>query len=123
MIAHRASVIEENSVLFMEHHNVKVSRNPGVPKGYRAPWTARDKVCTAKLAARIDSTTTRNQYSNLLLKQGATSADDEFVEVHIWGPMTVLSIEKVTITDSKGASETILKALTSQLLKHGVTVA
>ena len=123
MIAHRASVIEENSVLFMERHNVKVSRNPSVPKGYRAPWAERDKICTAKLAARIDSTTTPNQYSKLLLKQGISSADDEFVEVHIWGPMSVLSIEKVTITDPKGASETILKALTSQLLKQGVTVA
>lgn len=123
MIAHRASVIEENSVLFTERHNVKVSRKPGVPKGYRASWGARDKICIAKLAARIDSTTTPNQYSKLLLKQGATSADDEFVEVHVWGPMTVLSIEKVTITNAKGASETILKALTSQLLKHGVTVA
>lgn len=123
MIAHRASVIEENSVLFMEHRNVKVSRTPGVPKGYRAPWAERDKICTAKLAARVDSATTRNQYSNLLLKQGATSADDEFVEVHIWGPMSVLSIEKVTITDSKGASETILKSLISQLEEHGVTVA
>jgi hypothetical protein len=123
MIAHRASVIEENSALFMERHGVKVARDPGMPKGYLAPWAERDKICTAKLAARIDSTTTRNQYSSLLLKQGATSADDEFVEVHIWGPMTVLSIEKVTITDSKGASETRLNALISQLKKHGVTVA
>lgn len=123
MIAHRASVMEENSVLFMERHNVKVSRQPGIPKGYRAIWEERDKICTAKLATRIDSTTTPNQYSNLLLRQGTSPAEDDFVEVHIWGPMSVLSIEKVTITDSEGFSETMLEALTSQLLKHDVTVA
>src|SRR5919205_1390365 len=41
MIAHRASVIEENSALFMERHGVKVARDPGMPKGYLAPWAER----------------------------------------------------------------------------------
>ena len=123
MIAHRASVFEENSILFMERYEVKVSRKPGMPQGYKAIWEDRAKLCTAKLAARIDATTPPNQYSSLLLKQGVSSANDEFVEVHIWGPMSVLSIEKVTVTASEaGVRQTILKAVTSQLLKHGVTV-
>lgn len=122
MIAHRASVFDENSVLFMEHHDVKISRKPGIPKGYRAIWTERDKLCTAKLAARIDSTTTPIQYSSLLLTQGASPDANEFVEVHIFGPMTVLTMAKVRITVTKPRSKATIRALKSNLAKHGVPV-
>jgi hypothetical protein len=122
MIAHRASVFDENSVLFMERHGVKVSRNPNVPKGYRAIWGERDKLCVAKLAARVDSATTPNQYSGLLLTQGASPETHEFVEVHIFGPMTALTMAKVTITVSKPRSKVTIRALKSNLAKHGVSV-
>jgi len=122
MIAHRASVFDENSVLFMERHGVKVSRKPGIPKGYRGIWGESDKVCTAKLASRIDSTTTPIQYSVLLLTQGASPESHEFVEVHIFGPMTALTMAKVKITVAKPRSKATVRALKSNLQKHGVTV-
>lgn len=123
LIAHRASVLEENSVLFMEHHGVKVSRKPAVPKGFKAIWTERDKLCVAKLAGLIDSSTTPNQYSSLLLKQGAAPEDDQFVEVHIFGPITILTMAKVTVVISKpGPRRTIVRALKSKLAKHGVSI-
>jgi hypothetical protein len=123
MIARRTSVFDENSVLFMERHDVKASRNPEIPKGFRAAWTDRDKLCIAKLAGRIDSSTTPNQYSGLLLKQGASPEDDEFVEVHIFGPMTVLTMAEVTVTIPKARPRaTIVRAIKSKLEKHGVLV-
>jgi hypothetical protein len=123
MIAHRASVFEENSVLFMEHHGVKVSRHPNVPKGYRAIWDQRAKLAAAKLAARIDSSTTPNQYSSLLLSEGAAPAAHEFVEVHIFGPMTVLTMANVKVTIPKAGQRTrIAKALRFKLAKYGVSV-
>ena len=122
MISHRASVFDENSVLFMERHGVKVSRKPGVPKGYRAIWAERGKLCTAKLAARIDSTTAPNQYSTLLLTQGASPETHEFIEVHIFGPMTALTMAKVRITVAKPRSKATIRALKSNLAKHGVVV-
>ncbi len=120
MIAHRASVFDENSVLFMEHHGIKVSRKPKVPKGFRATWGERDKLCVAKLAPRIDSTTTPNQYSKLLLAQGASPETHEFVEVHIFGPMTVLTMAKVKITRAKAGPRA--KSLVFKLKNHGVAV-
>ncbi|MBA3492565.1 MAG: zinc ribbon domain-containing protein, partial [Gammaproteobacteria bacterium] len=93
LISYRTSVFEENSALFMERHDIKISRDPNLPKGYRATWGDRAKLCVAKLSLRIDSTTNSDKYSKLLLLKGATSKDDEFVEVHIWGPMTVLTME------------------------------
>lgn len=122
MIGRRASVFEENSVLFMKRHGVTASK-PELPKGFRAPWSDRDKLCVAKLARDIDSTTKPNQYSRLILRSGESSADDDFLEVHIWGPVSVLTMEKVTITDrTVRRRATIVKALRSKLGKHGVTV-
>lgn len=123
MIAHRASVLEENSVTFMERHGVKASRNPNVPKGFQASWASRTEVCIAKLAARIDSSTSPNEYSGLLLRQGEPSEDDEFVEVHIYGPLTILSIAKVTVTTPKMRQRaTLVRSLKSKLAKHGVAL-
>lgn len=124
MIAHRASVFEENSALFMEHHNIKVARNARLPKGYRATWDERSKLCVAKLFPKIDSATRSDKYSGLLLKQGVTSEGDEFVEVHIWGPMTVLTMEQVVVTDPKPHHRaTIIKAIKAKLAKHNVQVS
>ena len=123
LIAHRTSVLEENSVLFMERHEVKVSRKPDIPKGFKGVWTERNKLCVAKLAGRIDSATTPNQYSSLLLKQGVSPREDEFVEVHIFGPITVLTMSNVAVTiPEPGPRRTIVKALKSKLAKHGVSI-
>lgn len=94
MIAHRASVFKENTTLFYLKNNYKEAK--AVPKGYRAIWDDRAKLCIVKLAAKIDTATTSAQYSNILLRQGATSADDEIVEVHIFGSMTIRTIKEVT---------------------------
>src|SRR5256714_6988714 len=121
MVAHRASVFEENSALFMERRGIKISRDPKLPKGYRATWDERAKLGVAKLSRKVDSATHSDKYSGLLLKQGATSEDDEFIEVHIGGPMTVLTMERVIVTDPKPHHRaTIVKAIKAKLAKHNV---
>jgi hypothetical protein len=121
MIAHRASVFEENSALFMERRRIKISRNPKLPKGYRATWGERAKLGVAKLSRKVDATTRSDKYSGLLLTQGATSEDDEFIEVHIWGPMTALTMERVIVTDPKPRHRaTIVKAIKAKLANHKV---
>jgi hypothetical protein len=123
MIAHRTSVFEENSVLFIKGHRIRASK-PKVPNGFRATWADRAKLCIAKLAANIDSTTTPVEYSKLLLSHGATSADDKFVEVHIWGPISVLTMERVTVTAPRERHRaTIIKAVKSKLAQHGVAIS
>jgi hypothetical protein len=126
MIAHRASVFEENSVIFMKRHNVDVwGWEPGkLPKGYRATWDERAKLTAAKLAEKIDAGTTSDQYSAILLRQGATSEEDEFVEVHIWGPMTALTIERIIVTAPKPRQRaTIIKAIKAKAAKAKVSVS
>lgn len=123
MIAHRASVFEENSVLFTKRNGIGANKTD-LPKGFRGTWADRAKICVAKLAQRIDSTTTPDQYSGLLLKQGITSAEDDFVEVHIWGPLSVLSIKEISVTVPRQRQRmTIIKALNDKLAKYGITVS
>ena len=131
MIAHRTSVFDENSVLFFSKHF-----NPGVffsnqsnpptplPRGHRATWDERGKLCVAKLAGRIDGAMTPGAYSGLLLRQGSTPEEDDFVEVHVWGPMTIRTVEQVFLDEStsRTARKIINRAIKQRLAKFGVTL-
>jgi len=123
MIAHRASVFEENSVMFMQHQDIKMGDAYNLPRGYKASWADRSKLCVAKLAKVIDATTSAGEYSEILLREGATGADDDFVEVHVWGPMTRRTLERVTITGRpKRWQRHIIKAIKEKLKAVSVPV-
>ena len=123
MIAHRASIFEKNSIIFMERGGSKLWKGKPLPKGYRAVWDERGKLCIAKLSRKIAATTRADQYANLLLHQGISSKDDDFVEVHIWGPMTIRTVDQIVFAPSADpAKNVIIKALTEKLLKAGVKV-
>lgn len=95
MIAHRATVFEGNVV--MRLLDTTIRETISLPAGYRATWQERAKLCVAKLAEQLDDKTTQDQYPDILLKQGTSSAEDDFVEVHIYGPMTVRTMAQVTV--------------------------
>lgn len=123
MIAHRASVFEENSVVWMRKHRIKISEANNLPKGYRAIWSDRGKLAVAKLSKKIQSTTQPHSYPGLLLQQGATSEDDQFIEVHIWGPMTRRTFERVIVKQPQRQVDIIkLNALREMLGDAGVTI-
>lgn len=120
MIAHRASMFEENSTVFVERHGIGKSRTA---KGYRSTWADRARLCVAKLHRKIDSTTTPDKYSRILLSAGGKPEDDEFVEVHIWGPFSVLTMERVVVIAPHASKRaTIIRAIKSKLAKHNVQV-
>jgi len=123
MIAHRASAFEENSILFMDHKRVLMTDSYDLPKGYRALWGDRAKLCVAKLANRIDASTEPDEYSALLMRRGTTTEEDDFVEVHIWGTLTRRTMEHVIVPRPRNAYErTIVKAVTAWLQAVGTTV-
>ncbi|HLG14686.1 MAG TPA: hypothetical protein VJH03_09335 [Blastocatellia bacterium] len=122
MIAHRTSVLEENSVLFVERHGA-ASKKGAVPQGYRATWNDRGRLCAAKLHKAVDSDTGPDKYSSLLMRQGATSEEHEFVEAHIFGPMTIRTIEQVTVSKRRKRADNIsIKRIEEELKKFGVTL-
>lgn len=114
MIAHRASVYEENSALSMKRHAYQP------PPGYRATWEERAKLCVAKTARDIGSATGKDRFPKLLLEQGAMPQEDRFVEVHVWGPMTIRSIERVVV--GKLRRQAMRKSLRDRLAVSGVAL-
>ena len=121
MIAHRASVFEENSAMFVERRWSELGKSRELPPGYRATWPDRSKLSVAKLAGKIDRTTSPRDFQELLLRQGSTPEEDAFVEVHVGGPMTVRTLERVIIERSVRRNA-IGRALRVKLEKMGVPV-
>lgn len=125
MIKHRASVFEENSLLFFSrHYNPALDADASLPRGRRATWAARAKLCVAKLGHRIDAATPPGAYSGILLRPGSASTSEDFVEVNIWGPMTVRTLERVVTHKPSGvpARRIIEQATQERLAKFGVPV-
>jgi hypothetical protein len=123
MIEHRTSVFEENSTLFMKHHNIEIWNADKLPRGYRATWKDRGKLCIAKLSKKIHAGTQSSDYPKLLLRQGTTPGEDEFVEAHICGPMTARTMQLVTFSPHRNPPErVIIEALKEMLDKIGVLV-
>ena len=121
MISHRTSVFEENSTLFMDHENVRMADANNLPLGRRANWAARGKLCVAKLADRMDTSTSATDFPDILLVQGATSAEDGFIEAHIWGPISIRTCEGIVVERRKRKpSKAILKGLRAKLSKFGL---
>ena len=122
LIAHRTSVFEENSVVFTERYRVAMKKGK-VPNGYRAPWANRGKLCVAKLDQSIDAATRPDEYSRLLMREGATSEEDQFVEAHIFGPWTARTIEQVSVSKRRKRADNVsIKWLERELKKFGVRV-
>ena len=88
-IRNRSTVFEENTIEFVRSHKLI---GDVIPPGYRAVWDSRDKLATAKLAKKIRSSTTNEEFPKLLLD------GDDYIEVHIYGPIHRRAIEKLTGT-------------------------
>jgi hypothetical protein len=119
MIAHRASVFEDNSALVMERW---AYNSPG---GFRAAWHERTLLCVAKLADQLRPESKESEFAALLLRPGAVPEDDRFIEVHIWGPMSGWTLERVVLTSipsRRRPPRTAVKQLRAQLAKFGVAL-
>jgi hypothetical protein len=93
MIATRTSVFEENPFIFMEKHKI-VAGKP-IPPGYRASWKTRNEFAMAKLHSKFNKGTVVKEFPEILLNCGTISAKDEFIEVHIYGPLHATVFEKI----------------------------
>lgn len=120
MIAHRATAFEENSVMFMHSHNIHAKGDYEVPCGHRASWAERAKLAAIK--ARHNKPIQRSSFANELQRAGADERKDVFIEIHIWGSLTIRSVRKVTIARWRGQppSNAELQVVTEKLSQYGV---
>ncbi|WP_346295143.1 hypothetical protein LRC39_17855 [Rhodopseudomonas sp. P1] len=120
-IALRTSVFEENPFIFCERHRVAAGKSP--PKGFRATWDARQDLAIAKLSGKIAASTENNEYASILLNQGTSRANADFIECHTFGPIHRTSIERVVGPRPKDPRDLIIwRSVVATLQKIGAIV-
>ena len=123
MVAHRSTVLEENSALFVEKN---ISHIDELPKGYRATWTDRAKLAATKAIGILASKPESEEFHSVLLTDGAEPEKDDFIEVNSWGPISILSVETITVLPlkkgQKGVGRVKIKELEAHCKKYGVSV-
>jgi len=127
MIAHRASVLEENALIWASRYTDlgSLDKSPELPKGYRATWNGRARLAVAKLGSEILAGTLPNEHARILLKQGTKSEDDEFIEVHIFGPLTIRTLEEVLVHRQPSTDALVqvrISVMRAKLLQFGVNM-
>ena len=122
-IEDRTSVFDQNSVTFLSGKRLNAAT--GALLGHRATWSNRSKLAAAQLADQIVASTKPDEFPSILIKQGATTMDDRYIETQIWGGITVRTIETVRFQWSLVKDETprsLLRRLSLALNKFGVTL-
>lgn len=118
MIAHRSSVFEENSALFAFQKDLGIT-DP-IPPGHFAPWKSRGRLAAIKQAAALKHGTQVSEFPGLLVTETATPEDCRFIEVHIYGSISIRSVASVSIRSR--ATAVRQRALKEKLVKLGITV-
>jgi hypothetical protein len=122
MIAHRATLFVENTAVRVKRS--AGTREPGadLPPGLRATWKARGRLALAKVADRLTPSTDSHEFPVLLLAEGADSSLDQFVEVHVYGPMTIRTVARLVIHDPRYAEAARLQGIEEMLRRYNVTL-
>jgi hypothetical protein len=93
MIAHRASVFEENMLTLSEKRRFLL--HEPIPPGFRAVWEERHTLAKAKLHSEIGPGTSGADFPAILVRDRGGSGNSDFIEVHIFGQLNRHTIERV----------------------------
>ena len=121
-VGHRASAFEENACNWARRQDIRMAEADRLPRGYRAVWADRARLAAAKLYPRLLSPMTDDELRSLLLSNGDISADDEFVEVHIYEALTIRSCAAVAIGPCPGVDPFQVEVLRTKLAAQKVQV-
>lgn len=123
LIEYRASFYEENSILFFARQGIRIVDAADLPKGYRSTWSERHRHAVAKLSRRIDASTSATDFPSLLLREDPAGAQTDFIEAHLYGPMTIRTIERLGVKAKLSRAERrMLAGLRERLANFGVTL-
>jgi hypothetical protein len=95
-IEDRASVLRENSFTFYERYDLG-KRDAKEEPGWRSVWADRAHLGIAHLAGRVTPTTSERDLPGKILSSGATRNDDCFMEIHIYGELTLDAVDTVSL--------------------------
>lgn len=120
-IEDRASVFEQNPFYFNRVHHVVAGQSP--PLGYRSPWAERGRLAVAKLQADIVPGCTSAQFPDILMAPRRSESDCDFVEVHIFGPVNRLGIDRIVGPEpTNRADRLVWKQLARRAKEYGAVI-
>ena len=120
-IANRATVFEENCVLFCQHRDIGPSR-PMVPHGYRATWARREDLVVAKLGPRLGVHTQESDLPSILISTGSDPSKDDFVEVHIYDRLHRSALDYVVVRSRRPGDKALVRQMKAELGEDRVKV-
>lgn len=118
MIAHRSTVFEENSVMFMHQRNLGITS--ALPDGFMAPWQNRGRLALAKYAGALSAEMVASDFPAVLASEGVNAEEDAFIEVHIYGPLSIRTVADVSV--HAGSTDIRQEALQIKLTNFGITL-
>lgn len=113
-IKDRATVLEENAVLFVKRHRIVAGDK--LPVGYRAAWPTRADIAIAKLSSKLTNFTKRENYQSITMN--STKRDADFIEVHIYGPIHVKAIKSISGPEPKRKADKVMLASLKRKLRN-----
>jgi hypothetical protein len=124
MIARRSSLFITNSARIVRDSGMV--RGAKIAKqGDRSTWADRAKLAVVKCGGSMQSTTNPAEFGRRLLTQAASSGDEEYVELHVFRPMTIRTVSRILVhrnvagSGRRKLSKAILKAVNTDLRKNG----
>jgi hypothetical protein len=113
-IAHRASVLECNTFDFLE----RITPGQELPLGYRSSWAERNKVAVSKCATELKPGTQEKDFPQIILKSTGDRAQDEFIEVHIYGTFDMGSVDSIKVAKApRNRSDTLALKIVKDIAK------
>ncbi|HYF36373.1 MAG TPA: hypothetical protein VD994_13850 [Prosthecobacter sp.] len=122
-VTHRVSFTEENTAQRLKSKGLRAGGAALFRPDELADWATRHLLSTAKAAPQVTTSTTTADFPALVLKPGATTDDDQFVEGHIYGPLTLRSFISCSLpSQSSRFRKSVIKGLAQKLQKLNIAV-
>jgi hypothetical protein len=121
MIAHRATVFEENPMQL--GRKLRFALTDPIPPGYCATWPRRDALAKAKLHSEIETTIPDVKFPAILVNDRCGTGNSDFIEVHIFGPVNRYTIERLIGPIPKTREDRLIwRRLERRLKNLGISV-
>jgi hypothetical protein len=102
MISFRSTVFVKNSAQFVKQYTGTTAGAIALMPTFRATWEDKGKLSFAKLEPLLEGRDPVLQISKLLLVDVGQVGEEEFIEVHIYGPLTINAVSSVVLGDLSG---------------------
>ncbi|WP_345953006.1 hypothetical protein [Mucilaginibacter sp. PAMB04168] len=107
----RTSLLEKNSYVFVDEAVAQGwNHKMPLPPGSMAPWRNRHQLALVKCQDRVVPGLTSDQAASIILYSDGNRANDDFMELYIYGNIVKAVVEKIKIPLSlkKGFNEKVL---------------